>query len=237
MTQARVLVVEDDPDVNRLIVKTLEREHMTAVPAYDGLEADAALQHSEFDLVILDLMIPRLDGWELLTRIRAASRIPVIILSARDEETDKIVGLGLGADDYMTKPFGVNELKARVKAHLRRQAYYAEMRHASPEPSDPVIRLGRVELDGRLYQCRVNGVAHDLTAKEFEIVKLLMTSPNRIFTKSQIYERVWGDEYVADDNTVMVHIRRIRKKIEPDPSEPQFIQTVWGIGYKWGERR
>jgi DNA-binding response OmpR family regulator len=237
MTDARVLVVEDDPDVNRLIVKTLEKENMTVLPAFDGLEAEAALRTNEFDLVILDLMIPRMDGWELLTRIRSTSRIPVIILSAKDEETDKIVGLGLGADDYMTKPFGINELKARVKAHLRRQAYYAEMQQAAREPSEPLIRLGQVELDDRLYQCRVNGVAHDLTAKEFEILKLFMTNPNRIFTKSQIYERVWGDEYVADENTVMVHIRRIRKKIEPNPSEPQFIQTVWGIGYKWGERR
>jgi DNA-binding response OmpR family regulator len=237
MTDARVLVVEDDPDVNRLIVSTLEKENMSAVPAYDGLEADHALRTSEFDLVILDLMIPRIDGWELLTRIRSTSRVPVIILSAKDEETDKIVGLGLGADDYMTKPFGVNELKARVKAHLRRKAYYTEWQNETRNQPVPVIRLGQVELDGRLYQCRVNGVAHDLTAKEFEIVKLFMTHPNQIFTKAQIYERVWGDDYVADENTVMVHIRRIRKKIEPDPSQPQFIQTVWGIGYKWGERR
>ncbi|HEX7064371.1 MAG TPA: response regulator transcription factor [Bacillales bacterium] len=231
MENCRILVVEDDQDLNRLITSSLKREAFQVEQAYDGEMAKDIITSGEFDLVILDLMIPYIDGLELLRIIRQTQQIPVLILSAKAEDTDKIVGLGLGADDYMTKPFSMSELIARVKAHLRRYLHFYQ------DGPDAVhhLQYGDLELHLDTYQCTVNHTTVDLTAKEFEILKLLMENPRKVFTKAQIFERVWKEDYITDENTVMVHIRRLRKKIEREPSNPRIIQTVWGIGYKLGE--
>lgn len=173
MRNAKVVVVEDDVDVNHLIVKSLEKENVDVDSVYDGLEAEQALQSKEYDLVILDLMIPHIDGLELLRRMRKIMQVPVIILSAKEEETDKVIGLGLGADDYMTKPFSTNELNARVKAHLRRHFYAQSEMSNTPGDSAHVIRQGELELNLHTYQCTVSGQTVNLKAKEFEILKFL----------------------------------------------------------------
>lgn len=231
MDNVQILVIEDDLEINQLLVKTLEKEGYSATAAYDGQVGIAQFLQGKYQMVILDLMLPKIEGTEVLRRIREKAQIPVLILSAKNEETDKILGLGLGADDYMTKPFSAGEFLARVKAQLRRFLYFSENSGANTK----FLTYGELSLDPETYQVLKAGVAVTLTAKEFELLKLFMTNPHRVFTKSQLLRQVWDDEYSTDDNTVMVHIRRLRAKIEADPSEPKYIQTVWGIGYKLGE--
>lgn len=232
MSLGVVLIVEDDKELNDLIAKSLLKEGYKVSQAYDGLSAETCINTSRIDLAILDLMIPSINGLELLRRIRLQGRIPVIIISAKVEDSDIVVGLGLGADDYMTKPFSMTELKARVQAQLRRYLYFQDDRMTGGQ----TLTHGRLELDPYTFECRLDGVRVDLTAKEFQLLKLLMTYPKKVFTKAQLFEQVWEENYRADENTVMVHIRRLRKKIEKDPSNPVIIQTVWGIGYRLGEQ-
>jgi len=232
MSSGTVLIVEDDKELNNLIAKSLVQEGYTVSQAYDGLSAEPFIHDKTIDLVILDLMIPYRNGLELLRRIRLQGHIPVIILSAKVEDSDKVVGLGLGADDYMAKPFSMTELKARVQAQLRRYLYFQDDRTSGGH----TLSHGHLQLVPDSFLCLLDGVRVDLTAKEFEILKLLMTFPKKVFTKAQLFEQVWEDHYRADENTVMVHIRRLRKKIEKDPSDPVIIQTVWGIGYRLGEQ-
>jgi DNA-binding response OmpR family regulator len=227
MADIRILVVEDDREINRLIAEALRREGYAASCAHDGAEALRLLAAERFQMVILDLMMPQVDGYEVLRHIRAEGETPVLILSAKGGESDKIAGLGLGADDYMAKPFGVGELVARVRAQLRR--YLA---HAPEAREAAVIRRGDIAMDTRTYEVAVGGRPVSLTAKEFEILKLFMQNPKQVFTKSQLFRSVWGEDYMSDENTVMVHIRRLREKVEDDPSDPRRILTVWGIGYK-----
>jgi DNA-binding response OmpR family regulator len=178
-------------------------------------------------------MLPKLDGQEVLREVRKMSTVPVIILSAKDRETDKILGLELGADDYITKPFTIGELTARVKAQLRRSTKW----NADGYLADAkIIRRGDLELNMGTYEVNVAGVSKALTSKEFAILKLFMDNPSRVFTKAQIFENVWKEESLSDDNTVMVHINRLRSKIEENSSNPVYIQTVWGFGYKLGEQ-
>jgi DNA-binding response OmpR family regulator len=222
-----LLVVEDDPEINQLVSRTLRREGFDVIAVFDGKEALRRLAAERFQLVVLDLMVPVVDGWELLRRIRADGEVPVLIVSARNRETDKIMGLGLGADDYLTKPFGVGELAARVKAQLRR----ARVNDPDSREAGCVTR-GDLALDARSREVTVRGKPACLTAKEFDILGLFMANPRRVFTKEQIFSAVWGEAYRGEENTVMVHIRRLREKIEEDPSRPRRILTVWGIGYK-----
>jgi len=231
MSSGAVLIVEDDRELNDLIAKSLVQEGYKVSQAYDGLSAEPFINASTMDLVILDIMIPFMNGLELLRRIRLKGQIPVIILSAKVEDSDKVIGLGLGADDYMTKPFSMTELKARVQAQLRRFLYFQNNRTGFGK----LLSQGPLQLDPDSYECLLDGDRVDLTVKEFEILKLLMTYPKKVFTKAQLFEQVWQDHYMTDENTVMVHIRRLRKKIEKDPSNPVIIQTVWGIGYRLGE--
>lgn len=231
MYSAEVLIIEDDKELNNLIAKSLSREGYHVRQAYDGLSARSMLHSARTDLIILDLMIPFGNGMELLSAIRSMGRMPVIIVSAKAEDTDKVLGLGLGADDYLTKPFSMAELKARVNAQLRRYLQFQD-----ETGTRGLLTHGRLQLDLDAFKCRIGDINIDLTAKEFEILKLLMTYPDKVFTKAQLFERVWGDSFMADDNTVMVHIRRLRKKIEKDPSNPAVIQTVWGIGYRLGDQ-
>ena len=181
--------------------------------------------------MLLDLMIPKIDGMKVMNAIRKTSMVPIIIVSAKDTDSDKSLGLGMGADDYVTKPFSVTEVSARIKANIRRSTLYA----AGTAGEDTVIKAGGLEIHTDDYTVLKNGRHIELTAKEFEILKLLMKNPKKVYTKEQIYSSVWNDVYFGDENAVNVHISRLRNKIEDHPRSPKYIVTVWGIGYKLGE--
>lgn len=238
MNEHRILIVEDDPEINQLLTKYLEREGYRTDSSSDGLEAWEKFSMGDYQLVILDLMLPKMDGHEVLRRIREKGNVPVLILSAKSEEVDKIVGLGLGADDYLSKPFGIGELIARVKAQMRRYLYLNEPPTQDKAEAGHLLTYGQLQLDLNTYQVQVGDEKKTVTAKEFEILKLFLKNPTRVFTKSQIFQAVWQEQDShTDENTVMVHIRRLRTKIEQDASNPTYIQTVWGIGYKLGDLR
>lgn len=228
LEKSKILIVEDDEEINNLIFHTLKKEGYDIVQFFDGKEAVEKYNNS-FNLVILDLMLPYVDGIEVLRQIRTVNNAPVIILSAMDEETDRIIGLGMGADDYMVKPFSTRELVARVKAQLRRYVYYNEDKHNS------LLTYDKLKLDTSNYKVFKENRELNLTPIEFELLKFFLENPDRVFTKAQIFNNVWKNEYVNDDNTVMVHIKRLRNKIEDNPNNPKYIITVWGIGYKLGE--
>jgi len=223
----KILVIEDDFEINRLVTEHLSREGYSTVSAFNGVDAIQKLSSCPFELVILDIMLPKVDGYEVLHKIRSSGNTPVLILSAKCQETEKIIGLGLGADDYMTKPFGIGELTARVKALLRRS-----LRFSTDNCSKEIIKHLDIEMNTSTFEVYIGERLVLLTAKEFEILKLFMQNPKRVYTKVQLFKSIWGEEYLKDENTVMVHIRRLREKIENDPSNPKYIQTVWGIGYK-----
>ncbi len=229
MDKQRILVVDDDKEIVRAICRLLELEGYETIKAYDGLEALDALMSADVHLLIIDVMMPRMNGLSAVMKIRESKNIPIIILSAKTEDSDKILGLSMGADDYVSKPFNTEELMARVKAQLRR---YLTLGSAFDEPGKDVIHLGDLILDKESKQLSVNGEAVRLTATEYKIVELLMTYPGRVFSSEEIYSRVWNEEAYAVENTVMVHIRRIREKIEINPKNPKYLKVVWGIGYK-----
>lgn len=229
MELPNILVVEDDEEINNLISNALQKENYNIIQAYDGKQAIEKYSDN-FQLVILDLMLPYIDGIEVLRKIRERSTVPIIILSAKDEETDRVIGLSIGADDYMVKPFFLRELMARVKAQLRRYINYN-----ISEEQNSTLQHNELKLDILNYKAFKNEEELSLTKKEFELLKLFLSNPNRVFTKAQIFSSVWENEYLNDDNTVMVHIKRLRNKIESNPNEPKHIVTVWGIGYKLGE--
>lgn len=230
MENVSILIVEDDIEINNLITEAVAREGCKPVQAFDGKQALQRFDPELIKLVVLDIMLPYMDGMEVLRRIRECSTVHVIILSAKSEETDRIIGLGIGADDYMTKPFSVSELTARIKAHLRRSIYYDR-----DKQTHSIVKHGELNLDLDNYTVMKKGEAIPLTPKEFELLKLFFLNPGRVFTKAQIFNQVWDEDYLGDDNTVMVHIRRLRNKIEDNPDQPGYIQTVWGIGYKLGD--
>jgi DNA-binding response OmpR family regulator len=224
-----ILIVEDDKEINNLIYEALKKENYNIIQAFDGKEATEKYNEN-IQLVILDLMLPFIDGIEVLRIIREKSNLPVIILSAKEEETDRIIGLSMGADDYMVKPFSVRELTARVKAQLRRYLNYNEKKE-----ENSVLQYNDLRLDALNYKAYKAEEEINLTKKEFELLKLFLSNPNKVFTKANIFNSVWENEYLNDDNTVMVHIKRLRNKIESNPNAPKYIVTVWGIGYKLGE--
>ena len=228
LEKSKILIVEDDEEINNLIFHALKKEGYDIVQFFDGKEAVEKYEDT-FNLVILDLMLPYVDGMEVLRQIRTVNNAPVIILSAKDEETDRIIGLGMGADDYMVKPFSTRELIARVKAQLRRYVYYNEDKQSSH------LQHGELKLDTSNYKVFKQNKELNLTPTEFELLKFFLSNPDRVFTKAQIFNNVWEDEYVNDDNTVMVHVKRLRNKIEDNPNNPKYIVTVWGIGYKLGD--
>ena len=227
----RILLVEDDPEIGIMLKDYLETENFEVVMAHDGGEACDKFAASRFDLVLLDLMIPVVSGMDVLQRIRKDSVVPVIIVSAKDSEADKMLGLGLGADDYITKPFSVAEVLARVKANIRRFTQY----NGDAGQEDEVVKAGEIEMNLADYTVTKAGNKIDLTAKEFEILKLLMQNPKKVYTKEQIYSLVWKDAYYGDENAVNVHISRLRNKLEEDAKNPGYIVTLWGIGYKLGD--
>lgn len=228
MEKSKILIVEDDEEINNLIFHALKKEGYDIVQFFDGREAIEKYDNT-FNLVILDLMLPYVDGMEVLRQIRTVNNAPVIILSAKAEETDRIIGLGMGADDYVVKPFSTRELTARVKAQLRRYVYYNE------DKQKLILQHGELKLDASNYKVFKQNKELNLTPKEFELLKFFLSNPDRVFTKAQIFNNVWEDDYVNDDNTVMVHVKRLRNKIEDNPNDPKYILTVWGIGYKLGD--
>lgn len=224
-----IILIEDDPSIADMVIEHLQKEGFRIKHASDGVEAHTVFHQESFDLILLDLMLPKKDGLELLQEIRKNSTIPIIILSAKESDIDKALGLGFGADDYLAKPFSLVELTARVKATLRRVNQYTK---TDKEPKQ--IQVHDLTLDTKTLCVYKNGKEIPLTSKELGILKLLMTHPKWAFSKAQIYRAVWEQEYYDDDNAIQVHIRRLREKIEDDPSSPQYIQTVWGIGYRLG---
>ncbi len=227
MNKLRILVVEDDREINRLVTDSMISEGFQVTSAFSGVEAVSLFSQNEFQLVILDLMIPEKSGYEVLSRIRTNHNTPVLILSAKSSEADKIIGLGLGADDYISKPFSVGELTARVHAQLRRY-----LKYSSGTNDSGIIRCGQIEINTHTFKVKIAEREVSLTSKEFDILKLFMQNPQKVFTKSQLFKSIWNEDYLHDENTIMVHIHRLRDKIEQDPANPQIIQTVWGIGYK-----
>lgn len=229
----RILLAEDDKEISQLIEHHLEQEHYTVYTAHDGEEADALLGRGTFDLILLDLMLPKINGMELLKRIREKSVVPVLIISAKGSDLDKALGLGFGADDYVSKPFSMLELTARVQAAIRRATQYAQP-ESSPAATS-TITFKDLVLDLHAFSAVVSGKNVQLTAKEFQLLKLFLTHRSRVFTKEQIYQLIWEDDYYGNENVINVHIRRLREKIEDNPSTPRYIRTIWGIGYKLGE--
>ncbi|NBH83000.1 DNA-binding response regulator [bacterium C-53] len=231
MGQTKILLVEDDTEISEMLKNYLTAENYDVVCAFDGREACRLFEASEFSLVLLDLMIPKISGMDVMQQIRKSSVVPVIILSAKDTEADKTMGLALGADDYITKPFSVVEVLARIRANIRRATQYG---HTAPVmPS--ILEAGDLSMNVTDYTLTKKGRRVDLTAKEFEILKLLMQNPKKVYTKEQLYSLVWKDVYYGDENAVNVHISRLRNKIEEDSRNPRYVITVWGIGYKLGD--
>jgi two-component system, OmpR family, response regulator ResD len=220
-----VLVVDDEPIVREVVVRYLQRDGYRTLEAADGEHARALVERERPDLVVLDLMLPGMDGLALCRWIRARSDVPVIMLTARGEEADRIVGLELGADDYVTKPFSPRELAARVRTVLRRSAR---------EPSKRArLTYSDLEIDASTREVLRGGRALKLTAKEFDLLWFLASHPRRVFSRSQLMDRVWGYEAALDTGTITVHVRRLREKIEDDPSRPKLLETVWGVGYRF----
>ena len=220
-----ILVVDDEPVVREVVVRYLERDGFTTVEASNGDDARALIETREPSLVVLDVMLPGTDGLDLCRWIRSRSDLPVILLTARTDEADRIVGLELGADDYITKPFSPRELAVRVRTVLRRAH--------RPPGSQRTIAAGALALDSDARRATVDGAELILTPKEFDLLWFLASHPGKVFSRETLMERVWGYQAAYDTGTVTVHVRRLREKIEPDPTTPAHLQTVWGIGYRF----
>ena len=222
-----ILVCDDEKDIVSALTIYLTTAGYQVFPAYDGTEALDLLRREDIHLVLLDIMMPKLDGIAALIRLREASNVPVILLTAKSEDTDKIQGLNLGADDYVTKPFNPVEVLARVKSQLRR---YLQLGGGTVRPT--ALRLGGIALDDRTKEVTLDGDSVSLTPREYDILHLLMGSPGTVFSPKRIYRAVWGEEPFGVENAVAVHIRHLREKLEIDPSDPRYIKVVWGQGYK-----
>lgn len=221
-----ILIAEDEEDIRHLLAMHLTQEGHTVLEATDGQEALAVFSRHRVDLILLDVMMPRLNGFQVLTQVRESSDIPVIFLTARLEEEDKILGLGLGADDYVVKPFSLLEIGSRVNAQLRRFLTYSAISRKA------VVRNGPFEMDYDNYTVTKSGYPLDLNPKELKILALLMENLGKVYTKKQLYESIWEDVYYGDSNTIMVHISHLREKIEDNPKEPKYLKTIRGIGYR-----
>ncbi|WP_100486286.1 response regulator transcription factor [Sporolactobacillus pectinivorans] len=230
--QKTILLVEDDRSISDMVKSYLTNEGFHVACVFDGEAATSAFKQLHYDLVLLDLMLPKLNGMDFLQLVRAESYIPVIIMSAKDSEVDKALGLGFGADDYIAKPFSMIELAARVKAAIRRATQYMV---SQTESNQSNITVHELVLDVDNHRLTKKGVEINLTSKEWEILLLFFNNRKKVFTKEQIYRSVWGDDYYDDENIINVHMSRLREKIEDTPSKPVYIKTLWGIGYKLGE--
>ncbi|MBY0084855.1 response regulator transcription factor [Brevibacillus sp. M2.1A] len=227
MTKYQVLVVDDEAEIRDAIEIYLKNESMTVFKASNGLEALEILENEEIQLILMDIMMPKMDGMTATFQIRQKKNIPIIMLSAKSEDTDKILGLNIGADDYVTKPFNPLELIARVKSQLRRFTNLG-----SAQMTEDEIQVRGLTLNKSTKNVAIDGNEVRLTATEYKILELLMENKGRVFSIEEIYERVWREPYMNAENTVAVHVRRIREKIEINPKEPKYLKVVWGIGYK-----
>ncbi|MBE6063664.1 MAG: response regulator transcription factor [Clostridium butyricum] len=227
MNKYNILVVDDDKAITDAIEIYLVNEGYNIIKAYDGIEALKVLESEEIHLIIMDIMMPNMDGTRATVKIREEKQIPIIMLSAKSEETDKILGLNLGADDYVTKPFNPLELIARVNSQIRRYTVFSKVNE-----NKSIIKIGGIELNKESKEVFVDGNNVRLTPLELKILTLLMENPNHVFSIEEIYEKVWGEPAFNNVDTVSVHIRRIREKIEINPKEPKYLKVVWGIGYK-----
>lgn len=226
---AKILVCDDDKDIVEAIDIYLTQEGYEVLKAYDGAEAIKVLKRNEVDLLIMDVMMPRLDGIRATLKIRENMSLPIIILSAKSEDADKILGLNIGADDYMTKPFNPLELVARVKSQLRR---YTQLGSTARSDNQSEFRTGGLVIRDDLKEVTVDGEKVKLTPIEYNILLLLVKNQGKVFSINQIYENIWNEDAIGADNTVAVHIRHIREKIEINPKEPRYLKVVWGVGYK-----
>jgi len=224
----KILIIEDDTSIGEVERDYLEISGFEVKLVTSGISGLKTIQEENFDLIILDIMLPGIDGFNIAKKIRLNHDIPIIMVSAKNNEIDKIRGLGLGVDDYITKPFSPNELVARVKAHLSRY----EMLKSSSINKNKIIEIKGITINTETRQVFVNGKEIELTVKEYDLLLLLISAPNKVFTKEEIFEKVWGFNSERDIPTITVHIRKLREKIEFDPSKPEYILTVWGIGYK-----
>ncbi|AQR97967.1 response regulator transcription factor [Clostridium saccharoperbutylacetonicum] len=228
MQNYNILVVDDDKAITDAIEVYLTNEGYNIFKAYDGLQALDVLQSENIHLILMDIMMPNMDGMRATIKIREEKQLPIIMLSAKSEDTDKILGLNFGADDYVTKPFNPLELIARVNSQLRRYAMFSPLKE-----NTNVISIGGIELNKESKEVFVDGTNVKFTPLEFKILTLLMDNPNRVFSIEEIYERIWNEPAYSNVDTVSVHIRRIREKIEINPKEPRYLKVVWGIGYKF----
>ncbi len=224
----KVLVVDDEKKIVEIIKAYLEREGFQVIPAYDGQTALNEAQKQRPDLIILDLMLPEISGWDVCRSIRKDSNVPIIMLTARDEVTDKIIGLEMGADDYVTKPFDPKELVSRVRAVLRRTT--------SPAGPQNIIKLADLSIDVEKRQVLRNNANIELTPNEFDLLRVMAENPGRVYSRMQLLDQVQGDAYEGYERTIDSHIKNLRKKLEPDPEHPQYIITVYGVGYKMEEK-
>ncbi len=222
----KVLVVDDEKVIVKGVKFSLEQDGMVVDTAYDGEEAVSKIRENQYDIVLLDLMLPKLNGYEVCQQVREFSDIPIIMLTAKGADMDKILGLEYGADDYITKPFNILEVKARIKAIIRRN-----VKSSVKKDEDKVLIKGdlKLDLDGR--RLFISGKEVNLTAKEFDLLELLILNPNKVYSRDNLLNTIWGYEYSSDARTVDVHIRRLREKIEDNPSEPRYVHTKWGVGY------
>ena len=234
MKDIRILIADDDKEIRNLLKIYLERELYMVDTAINGDEALQLFNQNNYNLVILDIMMPKVDGIEVCRKLRDKTNVPILMLTAKDHEVDKILGLSIGADDYITKPFSIHEVVARVKALMRR---FLILGSNNTVQEKTTLAFKGLTINLNTYTVHTNKEEINLTGKELELLKFFNSNPGQVFTKTQLFRNVWDDNYIEDDNTVMVHIRKLRKKIEIDPSNPKFIQTIWGIGYKFvGEK-
>lgn len=223
-----ILIIEDEKNISDIIKFNLEKECYKVIQCFDGKEGlDTALENSEIDLILLDVMLPSIDGFEICKKIRIQSNVPIIMLTAKGEEVDKILGLELGADDYITKPFSVRELIARVKANVRR----TDMNQSATVQDYDVIKVDNLVIDAVKYEVLKDGENVELTVREFELLKFLAAQRYQVFSREQLLTQVWGYEYIGDIRTVDVTVRRLREKIEDDPPNPKYVMTKRGVGY------
>lgn len=226
---SKILIIEDEESIANLEKDYLELSDFEVTIANDGETGLEKALSGEFDLIVLDLMLPGVDGFEICRKVRAESEIPVIIVSARKDDIDKIRGLGLGADDYMTKPFSPSEMVARVKAHLAR---YERLKN-DDRPKNDIVEIRGIKIDKTARRVWVDGTEKQFTNKEFDLLTFLAENPNHVFTKEELFRKIWNMDSVGDIATVTVHIKKIREKIEYNTSKPQYIETIWGVGYRF----
>ncbi|MGG6311361.1 winged helix-turn-helix domain-containing protein [Paenibacillus macerans] len=234
--EGNLLMIEDDPAISTMVKDYLAKEGYGITVVHDGEHALRQFASESYDLVLLDLMLPKRSGLEILEHIRKESSVPILILSAKDSEVDKALGLRIGADDYIAKPFSLMELAARVQASIRRATLYSNRGGAGQEPASQLLSIGEMTVDPDNFTVTKRDKEILLTPKEFQILKLFLQHPTRVYTKAMLYQQIWNEEYYNDDNVINVHMRRLREKIEDDPSNPRYIRTLWGIGYRLGER-